>query len=122
MREWFEIFFTRSIHSFFYAWTIDTIISCRLSCFYILCIFICVKRIKKVMVTSDFSTIFPLLTTTLHSRIKAWSGINAQGGRSPNFNKRTVLNKHTGWKNTKFLINTQDGISTQCNFCQYIQN
>ena len=63
-----------------------------------------------------------LQVLTLHYRIVARYGINVQGGRSPNFNKCTVLNKHTGWKNTKFLINTQDGISTQCNFCQYIQN
>ena len=28
--------------------------------------------------------------STLQSRIKARDGINAQGGRSPNFNKRTV--------------------------------
>ena len=40
----------------------------------------------------------------------------------PNFNKRTVLNKHTGWKNTKILINAQDEINARCNFCLYIQN
>ena len=34
----------------------------------------------------------------------------------PNFNKRTILNKHTGWKNTKILINAQDGINAQCIF------
>ena len=52
---------------------------------------------------------------TLHYRIKARDGINTQGGRSPNFNKCTVLNKHTGWKKP-------DGINTQCNFYQYTQN
>ena len=41
---------------------------------------------------------------------------------SPNFNKRTVLNKHAGWKNTKILINAQDEINARSNFCLYIQN
>ena len=34
---------------------------------------------------------------TLQYLIKARAGINAQGGRSPNFNKHTEWNKRTGW-------------------------
>ena len=70
-----------------------------------------------------FATLYNLKNyITLHYQIVARYGINAQGGRSPNFNKRTVLNKHTGRKNSKILINAQDEINAQCNFCLYIQN
>ena len=61
------------------------------------------------------------INSTVSNKSMGWNKRTVQGGRSPNFNKRTLLNKHTGWKNAKFLINTQDGINTQCNFCQYIQ-
>ena len=55
--------------------------------------------------------------STLYYQIKAWDGINAQGGRSPNFDERTVLNKRTGWKNTKIFIKAQDVKNAQSNFC-----
>ena len=39
----------------------------------------------------------------LHS-IKAWDGINAKGGRSPNFDKHSVLNKQV---NSHFVLGIQ---------------
>ena len=52
------------------------------------------------MVSNIMSIVtFFCLDTSMYSTLsnKAWPRKIPQGGRSPNFNKSTVLNKHAGW-------------------------